>query len=158
MSLFLERLDTMNWNASDMNLFLQQKEYIDTLVIPLIKVETTEERMKASASATDFLMNLVDYIEQQFKGRIMIAPPFAYSPSIELQQWADLLSNDFKGSPFKHIFYVTTDSVWTSLGIQGKVLWMPAIPIENMDDRLKQSILEDQLKQLLPQLTDEWKK
>lgn len=148
----------MNWNASDMNVFLQQKEYIDTLVVPLIKVETVEERMKTSASSTDFLMNLVDYIELQFKGRIMIAPPFAYTPSMGLQQFGEVLSEDLSKSSFKHVFYLTTDSQWTSIEIPGKVLWMPAIPIENMDERLKQSILEDQLKQLLPQLTEEWRK
>lgn len=147
----------MNWNASDMNLFLQQKEYIDTLVIPLIKVETHEERMKSSASSTDFLMNLVDYIELQFKGRIMVSPPFAYSPSMELQQFGDVLAEDFSHSSFKHVFYLTTDADWTTIPIKGKVLWLPAIPIEHMDDRLKQSILEDQLKQLLPQLTEEWR-
>lgn len=147
----------MNWNASDMNLFLQQKEYIDTLVIPLIKVETQEERMKSSASSTDFLMNLVDYIELQFKGRIMVSPPFAYSPSMELQQFGDVLAEDFSHSSFKHVFYLTTDADWTTITIKGKVLWLPAIPIEHMDDRLKQSILEDQLKQLLPQLTEEWR-
>ncbi|WOV85434.1 DUF2487 family protein [Sporosarcina jeotgali] len=146
----------MNWNASDMNLFLQQKEYIDTLVVPLLKVETVEERMKASASSTDFLMNLADYLELQFKGRIMVAPPFAYTPSMELQQFGEVLSDDLSKSSFKHIFYMTTDSQWTSIEMPGKVLWLPAIPIENMDDRLKQSILEDQLKQLLPQLTEEW--
>lgn len=146
----------MNWNASDMNLFLQQKEYIDTLVVPLIKVETVEERMKASASSTDFLMNLVDYIELQFKGRIMVAPPFAYTPSMDVKQLGVMLSTDLTKSPFKHVFYVTTDSAWTSIDIQEKVLWLPSIPIENMDDRLKQSILEDQLKQLLPRFTEEW--
>ncbi len=148
----------MNWNASDMNLFLQQKEYIDTLVVPLIKVETVEESMKASASSTDFLMNLVDYIELQFKGRIMVAPPFAYTPSMGLQQFGKVLSDDFSKSSFKHVFFLTTDSQWTSIATTGTVLWLPSIPIENMDDRLKQSILEDQLKQLLPQLTDEWRK
>ncbi len=148
----------MNWNASDMNLFLQQKEYIDTLVVPLLKVETVEERMKASASSSDFLMNLAGYIEQQFKGRIMVAPPFAYTPSMGLQQFGEVLSGDIAKSSFKHIFYMTTDSQWTSIEMPGKVLWLPAIPIENMDDRLKQSILEDQLKQLLPQLTEEWRK
>ncbi|MBD7906946.1 DUF2487 family protein [Sporosarcina gallistercoris] len=147
----------MNWNASDMNLFLQQKEYIDTLVVPLIKVETIEERMKASASSTDFLMNLVDYIELQFKGRIMVSPPFAYTPSMGLEQLGEVLAEDFSQSSFKHVMYLTTDPDWTSIKIQGKILWLPSIPIEHMDDRLKQSILEDQLKQLLPQLTEEWR-
>ena len=146
----------MNWNATDMNVFLQQKEYIDTVVVPLIKVETTDSRMKASASSSDFLMNLASYIEMQFRGRIMVAPPFAYSPSMDLVQYGEMLSKDMSASPFRHVFYLTTDANWTTIGIEGKVLWLPAIPIESMDDRLKQSILEDQLKQLLPLFTEEW--
>lgn len=146
----------MNWNAADMNVFLQQKEYIDTLVVPLIKVETTDDRMKASASASDFLMNLSSYIEMQFKGRIMVAPPFSYTPSMKLDNLGDALSKDMSASSFRHVFYLTTDANWTSIEMKGKILWLPAIPIENMDDRLKQSILEDQLKQLLPQFTEGW--
>ncbi|MDW0109070.1 DUF2487 family protein [Sporosarcina aquimarina] len=148
----------MNWNAADMNTFLQQKEYIDTLIVPLIKVETNESLMKTSASATDFLMNLSTYIEQQFKGRIMVAPPFAYSPSMNSKEFGEVLSKDIAKSPFRHVFYLTTDAEWTSLELHGKVLWLPAIPLENMDERLKNSIFEDQLKQLLPLLTEEWKK
>ncbi|WJY28585.1 MULTISPECIES: YpiF family protein [Sporosarcina] len=146
----------MNWNAEDMNVFLQQKEYIDTAIIPLIKMEVAEGRMKASASGSDFLMNLSAYMEQQFKGRVMVTPPFSYSPSMDMQSFGSMLSNDLASSPFRYVFYLTTDAAWTSLEMKGKVLWLPAIPIEHMDDRLKQTIMEDQLKQLLPQLTAEW--
>ena len=33
----------MNWTAKDMDTYLQQKEYIDTLIVPLLKVETNPE-------------------------------------------------------------------------------------------------------------------
>ncbi len=148
----------MNWNAADMNTYLQQKEYIDTAIIPLIKMETAEERMKASASAADFLMNLTAFIELQFKGRVMVTPPFTYSPSMDRSTFSSSLEDDMKLSPFRHVFYLTTDPEWTNVPFAGKVLWLPPIPVENMDERLKQSIMEDQLKQLLPALTDAWSK
>ena len=34
----------MNWTAQDMDTYLQQKEYIDTLIVPLLKVETVPGR------------------------------------------------------------------------------------------------------------------
>lgn len=148
----------MNWNAADMNTYLQQKEYIDTAIIPLIKMETAEERMKASASAADFLMNLTAFIELQFKGRVMVTPPFTYSPSMDRIAFSSGIEADMELSPFRHVFYLTADSEWTSTPLAGTVLWLPPIPVENMDERLKQSILEDQLKQLLPSLTQAWSK
>ena len=33
----------MNWTAQDMDTYLQQKEYIDTLIVPLLKVDTVPE-------------------------------------------------------------------------------------------------------------------
>ncbi len=44
----LRRYITMNWTAKDMDTYLQQKEYIDTLIVPLLKVETAPGDMKNS--------------------------------------------------------------------------------------------------------------
>ena len=66
----------MNWTAKDMDTYLQQKEYIDTLIVPLLKLETDPEKMKNSASSSEFLMHLTAFIETQFKGRMMLMPPF----------------------------------------------------------------------------------
>ena len=41
----------MNWNANDMDTYLQQKEYIDTLLVPLLKLDTNPENMKSSSSS-----------------------------------------------------------------------------------------------------------
>ena len=38
----------------------------------------------------------------------------------------------------------------------GEVIWLPSIPLESMDKQLKQTIIEDQLRQVLPLLTKKW--
>lgn len=146
----------MNWNAKDMDTYLQQKEYIDTLIVPLLKLETKPEQMKNSSSSAEFLMHLTTFIENQFKGRMMLLPPFSYTQSIDLSEMGSRISKDLAETPFKHVFFLTTDSAWTSIELQGELIWLPSIPLESMDSKLRQSIIEDQLRQVLPRFTKKW--
>ena len=34
--------------------------------------------------------------------------------------------------------------------MEGEVIWLPSIPLESMDPSLRQTIIEDQLRQVLP--------
>ena len=77
----------MNWTAKDMDTYLQQKEYIDTFIVPLLKLETDPENMKNSSSSSEFLMHLTTFIETQFKGRMMLMPPFSYTQSTDFEEW-----------------------------------------------------------------------
>ncbi|WP_194841004.1 DUF2487 family protein [Sporosarcina cascadiensis] len=146
----------MNWIPKDVDTYISQKEYIDTVVVPLIAVDTKPETMKNSASSSEFLMNLSKFIEKQFKGRMMFLPPVSYTQSTDIQQLADTLSGDLKKSSFPHIFYLTTDPKWTSVSTDEKVIWLPSIPLETMDDHLRQTIMEDQLRQVLTHFMDKW--
>lgn len=146
----------MNWNAKDMDTYLQQVEYIDTLLIPLLPIVTERENMKSSSSSTEFLMHLSTYIETQFKGRIMLLPPFTYTQSTDLEVMGETLTEDLDLTEFKHIFYITTDRNWTTVEVKGELIWLPSLPLESMDKQLRQSIIEDQLRQVLPVMTKKW--
>lgn len=146
----------MNWTGKDMDTYLQQKEYIDTLVIPLVKVQTNMDNIKTSASSTEFVMHLASLIETQFKGRMMFAPPVVYTSKTNIKQMAQTTLQEFADTTFKHVFYLTTDHAWSEMELAGQVIWMPSIPLESMEASLRQSILEDQLRQLLPKFTEQW--
>ncbi len=146
----------MNWNSKDLDTYFQQKEYIDTLLVPLLKIDTTPEQLKASTSSTEFLMHLSNFIETQFKGRMMVMPPFTYTQSTSLNEMGEVLQKDLQQLEFKHIFYLTTDREWTDVETYGEMIWIPSIPLESMDKQLRQTIIEDQLRQVLPTLTKKW--
>ncbi|WP_194841546.1 DUF2487 family protein [Sporosarcina obsidiansis] len=146
----------MNWVPRDVDTYSNQKDYIDTLVVPLISIDTRPETMKNSASSAEFLMYLSTFIEKQFKGRMMFSPPVSYTQSTDLQQLADTLTEDMKQSSFTHIFYLTTDSKWTNVSVDGKIIWLPAIPLDTMDEHLRQTIMEDQLRQVLTHFMEKW--
>mgnify|MGYP003410126893 FL=1 len=68
----------MNYNAKDIEQFLNQKQFIDTAIVPLLPVDFSTESGMRSGSEADFLMSLVTYVEKQFKGRLFLTPPFSY--------------------------------------------------------------------------------
>ena len=72
----------------------------------------------------------------------MLMPPFAYTQSTDLQEMAATLSRDVAATAFKHVFFLTTDSAWTSLEMDGEVIWLPSIPLESMDPHLRKQLLK----------------
>ena len=148
----------MYFNALDIEQFLQNKEFIDTAIIPLVGLNFEEAKIRHSGSQAEYLMTLTAFIEQQFKGRLMLMPPLTYFEAQKEVIDLNNMENYFKEGGFKHVFFVTSDNHWASVKDQQKVIWLPSIPLESMDKAVKQRILEDQLKQVIPFFTSEWSK
>lgn len=150
----------MKWVSQDIDMYLNAKEYVDTVVLPLLPV-SFEQDIKQTVSMTEFISLLSIQLERQFKGRLIMLPGFPYLKSssedkllADVQQWEnELLTHDFK-----HVFYVTSDSEWKKREehLQGSLIWLPSLPLEHMDENYKNSILEDQVKQLLNLFVQKW--
>ena len=146
----------MFFNVKDIEQFQSQKQFIDTAIVPLLSLEFSDERSKQSSSAAEFLMSLTAFIEHQFKGRLLVTPPFSYIESIKETISLQAIYDELHIAGFKHIFFMTCDHYWTTKNDSFNILWLPAIPLESMDKAVKQRILEDQLKQVIPTLTNAW--
>lgn len=136
--------------------FLAQKNFIDTAIVPLVSIDLTEEKIKQSGAEADFLQSLTAFIEQQFKGRLLVMPLFSYSAVMKNKDMPKQLETQLHNAGFKHVFFITCDHFWTSIAESVNVIWLPAIPLESMDKGVKHSILEDQLRQIIPVLSTKW--
>ncbi|WP_226672934.1 YpiF family protein [Rossellomorea aquimaris] len=152
----------MNWNVKDIEVFESEKAYIDTAVIPVVPVDFGKD-IRVSAAQSEFINLLSLHLERQFKGRMMMTPSFTYRMSSltdseisRLSQWAEELGD----SGVKHIFFLTSDSGWKKVEDQlgDRLIWVPSIPLENLDEQYKHSIMEDQVKQLLNIIVQKWQK
>ncbi|TSI09047.1 YpiF family protein [Lysinibacillus sp. BW-2-10] len=145
----------MYFNVKDVQQFEAQKEFIDTAIVPLLSLKF-DEGIKQSSSAAEYLMSLTAFIEQQFKGRLMLLPPFSYTEQTKSGLFVPLLKEELHNVGFKHVLFITCDHSWTSLMDQIDVIWLPSIPLESMDREVKKTVLEDQLKQVIPILSSKW--
>ncbi|WP_341302311.1 YpiF family protein [Lysinibacillus sp. FSL H8-0500] len=146
----------MYFNASDVTAFMAQKDFIDTAIVPLVSIDLAAEKMKQSGAEADFIMSLTSFIEKQFKGRLLVMPPFSYMPSLKYDDLPQRLEVQLHNAGFKHVFFITCDHFWISGGDSVNMIWLPAIPLESMDANVKKKILEDQLRQVIPLLSTKW--
>ncbi|WP_026689499.1 YpiF family protein [Alteribacter aurantiacus] len=150
----------MKWTTSDIDMYLKAKEYVDTAIIPLIPLDW-EKDQKGAVSKGEFSSILIEEMEKQFKGRLFQLPPFTYlisehneSKIARLKEW----DRHFFDNGFKHIIYVTCDGDWKRVEqqIPDLLIWVPALPLENLDPGYAKEMITGQMKQLLPLITDKW--
>ncbi|MFC5541046.1 YpiF family protein [Ureibacillus suwonensis] len=146
----------MYFQVKDVQQYQQNKEFIDTAIVPLVSLDFAEDKIVKSSSEAEFLMALTSFIEQQFKGRLMLIPPYSYTEDMKNEKLVQTLKKNIQEGGFKHVIFITCDHFWTKLQDVIDVIWLPAIPIESMDKDVKKRILEEQLKQVLPVLSSKW--
>lgn len=150
----------MEWKAKDINIYQEEKEYIDTAVVPLVPV-ALGGKMKQTVEKGEFIQLLSLHLERQFKGRMLFFPAFTYLSDTDdshqaenLKQWEETIKNN----GFKYLFYLTSDPLWRNIGniAADSLLFVPSVPLEHMDEQYKQSIMEDQVKQLMKEIVQGW--
>lgn len=150
----------MKWETKDMNMYLQEKEYVDTAIIPLVPISTQTD-VKSTVSMGEFIELLTFELERQFKGRMVLFPSFTYITSesdAELTTRLNEWSREFTESGMKHIFFLTSHSEWKNreASLEGTLMWIPTVPLGNMEERLKKEVVQDQIKQLTPLFAKKW--
>ena len=146
----------MFWTSKDIDAFLKQKEFIDTAIVPLVILEGTDLGIKQSASGAEFLMSLTNFIEQQFKGRIVLTSPITYTKSMSRKDIIIAIHDELIAAGFKYVFFVTSDHEWNQIVPDYDIIWLPSIPLGDMDQKIRQSVLSDQLRQVIPMLSSKW--
>lgn len=148
----------MNWVSNDMEMYIKEKEFIDTAVICLRAIDFGEN-IRKSAEQNETLTLFEQLLEKQFKGRMMFLPSFTYVGSPEdsvesLVKWEQIL----KGNGFKYVFYLTADQRLEQMEqMKDKPLfYIPALPLQHVEDKYKRGLIEDQLTKMMPKIVSEW--
>lgn len=149
----------MKWTAKDLDMYMQSKEYVDTVLIPLVPLSFGAQ-MKQTGSMNEFLTILSLELEKQMKGRILLLPTFHYlSDELDkikrLKGWA----NEVKENNFKHVFFLTSDFEWKKeeRELENNLVWIPAIPLEGLEIEQAREMINQQVLQILDIFTYNWK-
>lgn len=149
----------MKWTAKDLDMYMQSKEYVDTVLIPLVPL-SFKGQMKQTGSMNEFLTILSLEIEKQMKGRILLLPTFHYlsdeMDKVErLKRWA----NEVKENDFEHVFFLTSDFEWKKeeRELENNLVWIPAIPLEGLEIEQAREMINQQVLQILDIFSYNWK-
>ncbi|MGD6815770.1 DUF2487 family protein [Metabacillus sp. 84] len=147
----------MKWAAADAIALEKEKEYIDTIVVPLIPAGADPSILQNVYNG-EFITLLSEELERQFRGRLVLSPPFTYLPGEKnaaerILEWKESLSR------FPYILLLTSDPNWkTTSGVLGnELIWIPSIPMENIDRNAAGQVLDSHLQQIMNILLQFWK-
>ncbi|MBD1381690.1 DUF2487 family protein [Metabacillus arenae] len=146
----------MKWTAADVEVFNQSKEYIDTVIIPILSVTGSRE-LKSTVSKGEFITQITQELERQLTGRIFLYPPLTFIKSDDhienrLIEWKKELENQFK-----HVLFLTSEEKLKE-DKDKSVIWIPAVPLEHLSEKLKGNLFQDQIEQILNILLQYWSK
>ncbi|MBO9128234.1 DUF2487 family protein [Bacillus sp. 165] len=150
----------MEWTAKDIQLYKESKEYIDTVVVPLVPVSLGAD-IEEAVQKGEFVSALTREIERQYKGRILLVPSFTYLQENREEQLEhlQLWTSSFMREGMKHIVYVTSDFDWKKESdLQGMLFWLPALPLEQLNSKSRQEVLQSQVNEMMKIVIFEWEK
>ncbi|WP_228275587.1 DUF2487 family protein [Gracilibacillus oryzae] len=152
----------MKWEADDLPKYFEAKEYIDTVLVPLIPIQLSNEADSLKlANYQKTLQIIAREAERDFAGRMLLSPVYTYVQAASYQkeqerinQWIQLLFKE----DFKHVFFLTFDVKWKKeeKGLDGTLLWLPGTVIENYQSVLTKKWINEQTSQLNELIKSFW--
>lgn len=98
----------MKWELSSADHFLQHKEYIDTAIIPLVRVSLADD-YKESVQLATWVTGVAHALEEQLTGRVLLLPVHTYYERYDEEELIKHLSSVqfyLQGHQFKYIVFL----------------------------------------------------
>lgn len=151
----------MKWISEDIQTFMEAREYVDSVLIPLYGISFAGVISKNAAS-TEFTSIISQQVERQFKGRLLMLPGITYCKDWDeeekvkyILQWKATIEKE----KFPFIFFLTTDKEWDLYAekLGDSLIWMPFIPLEDLDERYKKTVIEEEVSEILNKIILKWR-
>lgn len=145
----------------DIEIYQNEKEYVDTAVIPLIPISFGPD-MAQSASFSENAVFLSTLLEKQLTGRILLLPAFSYVKTEkteklikELHSWS-LAVKSHKN--IKYIFFLTSDPEWNDYEEKlGESLIFTPVLIDKQNENFKGKVENDhRVNQIMELFSQKW--
>ncbi|WP_164908434.1 DUF2487 family protein [Halobacillus litoralis] len=151
----------MRWTKADTTQYLPEKQYIDTVLIPLVSFDpSADDEMVKHAFQRELNQVFSNLIEKEYRGRIFLAPDYNYlngSNESEVERLNRWISK-FQEQPFHHVFLFTFDSKWKRYEsyLNGQLLWVPGLQSGNIQSTETQSFVKEQAHQINELIQSYW--
>jgi len=151
----------MKWIPKDIQTFIEAREYVDTILIPLYGISFTGGISKSAAS-TEFISIISQQVEKQFKGRVLMLPGVTYCKDWTeeekmkfILQWKSTIETE----KFPFIFFLTVDEYWKLYTEQlgNSLILTPFIPLEDLEERYKKTVIEEEVSEILNKIIHKWR-
>ncbi|MEB6197310.1 DUF2487 family protein [Mammaliicoccus sciuri] len=143
----------MLFNHVDLKDLKNNLEYIDTAIIPVSNIDMNHQLL-TSCDHNETVQLVAMLAEKQFKGRLLLTPTFFTSGN----QYDHVLSfiQSLKEYGLNNIIILSSDQV--ELNVDHELYKVNTIPMGDLDDDMKRTLIEDEVKQFMKFIIRTWNK
>lgn len=152
----------MKWIEADLEKYIQAKEYVDTILIPLLPFQLSQDAdMSRMAFQCEVQSIFVNELEKDLTGRVLLTPSYYYNKKAEksiesnrINSWVE----DALTQPFKHVFLITFDASWKKVEkeLDGNLLWLPNNHSVGIHTKEMVTIIRDQVNEVGELIRSYW--
>jgi|SRR5690625_905298 len=152
----------MKWASQDLERYTQAKEYVDTIIMPLIPFQISPDNEAGKeAVQSEALSIIAKEIEKELSGRVMLLPSYHYVKSADKEKETARLNDlvkEVEKQPFTHKFFITFDMGWKKheQDLQSHLLWFPSIQSKELESKEVVSIIRTQVLQICELIRSYW--
>jgi len=152
----------MRWLKTDIEKYVEAKEYVDTAVIPVQGFQLSEDNQLVKETfAGEVLSIYANEIEKELSGRILLTPTYTFNKLTNIEKEVMRLNEwitDLKNQPFEHIFILTLDLNLKKQEqlIDGNLLWLPGLKPTDLQSQEAVQMIRSQIEQISELIRSYW--
>lgn len=140
----------MLFNTQDLRVLKDEIEFIDTAIVPVVSIAFDNEVL-THANNLELMQLISIQLEKQLKGRLMITPAFTTVTDDHTSLIA--YKDQLKSYGFKNVVSIAYQDIELD-GLDH--IRVNSIPISDMDNEMKISIINDEVKSVIKQIIGVW--
>ncbi|MBO3078826.1 DUF2487 family protein [Mammaliicoccus sciuri] len=143
----------MLFNHVDLKELKNNLEYIDTAIIPVSNIDMNHQLL-TSCDQNETVQLVGILAEKQFKGRLLLTPTF-FTSGNQYDHVVSFIQN-LKDYGLNNIIILSSDQV--ELNDDHELYKVNTIPMGDLDDDMKRTLIEDEVKQFMKFIIRTWNK
>ena len=152
----------MRWTQEDLDKYLQAKEYVDTIILPVQAFHMSDEKqLKQDAFNNEVLAIYAAEIEKELSGRVLLTPTYHYLKSADFSAEIERLTSwvkELETQPFENIFIFTFDKELKKVekDFPCELIWFPGMKIGDVRSKEAGKLIRNQVEQISELIRAYW--
>ena len=143
----------MRFDGLDAMKSLTERQYVDTLVVPLVELAFDEDMVR-KAEGYEVIQAVALETERQLSGRTMLSPTLSYVDVEAGRSLAEQVTAQATASGFTHVLFISSDLRFK--GSELPIIFVPPLALKGMSGEQSHTMVQNFATQVITDLSSRW--
>ena len=143
----------MKFDGIDAMKSLTERQYVDTLVVPLVELAFDEDMVR-KAEGNEVIQAVALETERQLSGRTMLSPTLSYVDVDAGRATAEAVLTKAVSSGFSHVLFISSDLRFK--GSELPIMFVPPLALKGMSGEQSHTMVQNFATQVITELSSRW--